>query len=40
MLQPDLFVSATFFLIIVLGLLEMQALTRGRGGRKGPRPTG
>jgi hypothetical protein len=40
MLQPDLLVSATLFLLIVMGLLELQSLTRGRGGRKGPRPTG
>jgi hypothetical protein len=40
MVQPDLLVSLTLFLLILMAPLELQAITRGRGGRKGPRPTG
>jgi hypothetical protein len=40
MAQPDLLVSLTLFLLILMALLELHAITRRRGGRRGPRPTG
>jgi hypothetical protein len=38
--QPDVLVTLTLFLLILMALLELHSITRRRGGRKGPRPTG
>jgi hypothetical protein len=39
MVEPDLLVSLTLMLLILLAVLEWKTSTRGRHGGKGTRPT-